>query len=242
MPKAVVAEPGYFKLDLMNNVTAEMTTSHHAALFSFFFSGPLTKDPLILLDLTDLHGSRIRNSTVSVDPQTGRIIGTSTFKPSFGIGSYVAHVCVDFTGPKIRDSGIFIDNRASSSLHNLTLPDREFTNSSPLPGGAWVRFIARQNRAVLARVGISMQNSDKACQNAEREIPDFGFRRIKADARRQWQMKLNRVEASKEGLKDGKLLTSFYSGIYRTMINPQDWTGENPLWKSTEPYFDSFYW
>jgi hypothetical protein len=26
------------------------------------------------------------------------------------------------------------------------------------------------------------------------------------------------------------------------MINPQDYTGENPLWKSKEPYFDSFYW
>lgn len=26
------------------------------------------------------------------------------------------------------------------------------------------------------------------------------------------------------------------------MINPQDYTGENPLWNSDEPYFDSFYW
>lgn len=26
------------------------------------------------------------------------------------------------------------------------------------------------------------------------------------------------------------------------MINPQDYTGENPLWESSEPYFDSFYW
>lgn len=26
------------------------------------------------------------------------------------------------------------------------------------------------------------------------------------------------------------------------MINPQDYTGENPLWQSSEPYFDSFYW
>lgn len=26
------------------------------------------------------------------------------------------------------------------------------------------------------------------------------------------------------------------------MVNPQDYTGENPLWKSAEPYFDSFYW
>lgn len=26
------------------------------------------------------------------------------------------------------------------------------------------------------------------------------------------------------------------------MVNPQNYTGENPLWTSTEPYFDSFYW
>lgn len=38
------------------------------------------------------------------------------------------------------------------------------------------------------------------------------------------------------------MLTNFYTGIYRTMINPQDYTGENPLWSSKEPYFDSFYW
>jgi putative alpha-1,2-mannosidase len=25
------------------------------------------------------------------------------------------------------------------------------------------------------------------------------------------------------------------------MVNPQDYTGENPLWESDEPYFDSFY-
>ncbi|KJR84316.1 alpha-1,2-mannosidase family protein [Sporothrix schenckii 1099-18] len=37
------------------------------------------------------------------------------------------------------------------------------------------------------------------------------------------------------------MLRNFYSGIYRTMINPQDYTGENPLWSSSEPYFDSFY-
>lgn len=41
---------------------------------------------------------------------------------------------------------------------------------------------------------------------------------------------------------NSSLLTNFYSGIYRTMINPQDYTGENPLWESSEPYFDSFYW
>ena len=37
------------------------------------------------------------------------------------------------------------------------------------------------------------------------------------------------------------LQTVFWSGAYRSMISPQDYTGENPLWKSDEPYYDSFY-
>lgn len=49
------------------------------------------------------------------------------------------------------------------------------------------------------------------------------------------------IRVSRHGV-NSSLLTNFYSGIYRTMINPQDYTGENPLWSSNEPYFDSFYW
>jgi hypothetical protein len=49
------------------------------------------------------------------------------------------------------------------------------------------------------------------------------------------------IRVSRNGVKDS-VLTNFYSGIYRTMVNPQNYTGENPLWKSSEPYFDSFYW
>lgn len=48
------------------------------------------------------------------------------------------------------------------------------------------------------------------------------------------------IKVSPAGV-EGSLLTNFYSGIYRTMVNPQNYTGENPLWESSEPYFDSFY-
>ncbi|KKY18341.1 putative glycoside hydrolase family 92 protein [Phaeomoniella chlamydospora] len=36
-------------------------------------------------------------------------------------------------------------------------------------------------------------------------------------------------------------MTTQSYGIYRTFVNPQNYTGENPLWQSSEPYFDSFY-
>ena len=116
------------------------------------------------------------------------------------------------------------------------------TNSFPLPGGAWVRFAVRSESAVLARVGLSMISVDQACSNAEREIADFDSEKVKNDAQQQWRQKLGSIRVSMDGIQDEGLLTSFFSGVYRTMISPQDYTGENPLWQSSEPYFDSFYW
>lgn len=33
----------------------------------------------------------------------------------------------------------------------------------------------------------------------------------------------------------------FWSGVYRSALSPQGYTGENSLWDSTEPYYDSYY-
>jgi hypothetical protein len=41
---------------------------------------------------------------------------------------------------------------------------------------------------------------------------------------------------------DTSLITNFYSGIYRTMVNPQNFTGVNPIAPADEIWFDSFYW
>jgi hypothetical protein len=49
------------------------------------------------------------------------------------------------------------------------------------------------------------------------------------------------ITVDAEGVSS-ELRTVFWSGVYRTMISPQDYTGENPLWDSDEPYYDSFYW
>lgn len=92
-----------------------------------------------------------------------------------------------------------------------------------------------------ARVGLSFISSERACSNAESEIPDFDFEATRSKATKAWQDKLAPIRVSREGV-NSSLLTNFYSGIYRTMSNPQDYTGENPLWESNEPYFDSFYW
>lgn len=94
---------------------------------------------------------------------------------------------------------------------------------------------------VHARVGLSFISSEQACGNAEAEIPDFDFNKTYTAAVDLWTQKMAPIRVSRNGI-NSSTLTNFYSGIYRTMVNPQDYTGENPLWNSTEPYFDSFYW
>ena len=239
---SVSARPGNFGLELTSGISVAMTAAQHTALFRFTFppsaqSGQAAQ-PLILQDLTDLSDSRQDNGSVSVDAKTGRITGSARFLPSFASGNYVLYFCTDFSGSDIVDNGVFVDSRASVDVKNLTIS--RSINGYPLPGGAFVRFKSGA-APILARVATSFVSSEQACSHAEAEIPDFDFDAVSTAATAAWRQKLSPIKASTTGV-DPSQLTNFYSGIYRTMINPQNYTGENPLWKSSEPYFDSFYW
>ncbi|BCR86135.1 glycoside hydrolase family 92 protein [Aspergillus chevalieri] len=239
-PNSVTASPGYFGLTMNSGIMVDMTASHHTSLFRFRFPNESdASSPLILLDLTDLSDSRQDNGTISVDPSTGRMMGHARFLPSFGSGSYVPYFCADFQSEAgLRDNGIFVNSRASTEVKKLNIS--RSINGYPLPGGAFVRFNYTSDQTIQARVGTSFISSEQACKNAEAEVPDFNFPGTHSVALGMWTEKMAPIRVSRKGV-NSSLLTNFYSGIYRTMINPQDYTGENPLWNSTEPYFDSFY-
>ncbi|KAH7379775.1 glycoside hydrolase family 92 protein [Cadophora sp. MPI-SDFR-AT-0126] len=245
----VVAKPGYFAVSLNTSIHAEMTVTNHTALYRFNFpsrsSNPtyqnqtmLPYSPLILVDLTDLPDS-ITNGVVQVNETTGRLTGSGTFSPSFGIGNYNLSFCADFSGAQLRDTGVWINNRAGSQPKAVKRV-ADGVNSPPLPAGAWTQFHPPPNDQILARVGVSFISVKKACHNAETEIPDFGFDEVRSTAEAAWREKLSVIEVDATGVSED-LQTVFWSGTYRSMISPQDYTGENPLWKSTEPYYDSYY-
>ncbi|KAL1902491.1 hypothetical protein Sste5346_001472 [Sporothrix stenoceras] len=324
--KSVTAKPGLFGIAMDTGIYVNMTVTHHTALFKFTFpangtvtgmytdknnashtisyTGPV--EPLILQDLSDLSDSRQDNATINVDPTTGRITGSGRFLPSFGSSSYVLYFCTDFHGATIQDSAIYVNNRASTDVHNVTIS--RSINGYPLPGGAFVRFTSGTS-PITARMATSFISSEQACAHAEKEIPSFDFDAVAQAATDAWRTKLspiritvgdfsgalalqNQTNATASMVPPPKpppptsttgtfhanpthrpmapngtapnfanatffgndtrpaavafmdpddMLRNFYSGIYRTMINPQDYTGENPLWSSDEPYFDSFY-
>jgi len=63
---------------------------------------------------------------------------------------------------------------------------------------------------------------------------------VHTEARAQWNDLLSRVQVDTTGVPK-ETIQLFYSSLYRTHISPADYTGENPKWNSTEPYYDSFY-
>ena len=241
---SALAEPGYFTVTLNTSIKAEMTVSNHSVLYKFTFpskpvamktgtKGKVLLEPLILADLTDLSDSR-GTANISVDAKTGRITGSGQFNPSFGIGSYILHFCTDFDGASIKDTGVFRNNRAGNDPKSLSAY-ADGTTSPPTPAGAWVQFNKPdQNNEILARVGVSFISRDQACSNAEKEIPKFDFDGLRKAATAAWAKKFSVVTIDPKGVNE-TLQKVFWSGMYRSMISPQDYTGENPLWKSKEP-------
>lgn len=218
-----------------------MTTAMHTSLFEFTFPDTPsfvndTGSPLILMDLTDLSNSRQDNASISVDPATGRMTGNGRFLPSFGSGNYVAYFCADFSGSAIRDTGIYVDSRGSADVQSLQIS--RSINGYPLPGGAFVRFV--DSSPVSVRVGLGFLSAEQACDNAETEIPAFDFNATRSAAANAWRGKLSPISVSTTGVNHS-LVKSFYSGIYRTMVNPQNYTGNVPIVSRDTIWFDSFY-
>jgi putative alpha-1,2-mannosidase len=249
---SVYAAPGYFTVNLTNTVQAEMTATQRAVLYRFGFDGEREVDvrrvegdevvkgvpysPVVVVDLVDLMNSRSTGG-IQVYPESGRVVGQGSYGPSFGAGKYEAYFCADFRGAVIRKTGTFTTNEAVEEPKFMDSVGAGFhmpTGSA----GAWLQFEPPANNSLLARVGVSFISVDQACENAEREIPDWHFERVESDARKEWRKKLGAIEVDATGVSE-ELQTTFWSGLYRTMLSPQNYTGENPLWNSTEPYYDS---
>ncbi|KAF1834989.1 hypothetical protein BDW02DRAFT_579169 [Decorospora gaudefroyi] len=221
---SVEARPGYFGITMGNDIHADMAVSEHAALFRFDFS---RQNASITIETED--GS-----------ETGRMKGNGSFLPSFGAGSYMAYFCLDISGGMIRDSGVWFNNRAGTEPKELYVT-RGF-NLFYIQAGGFIRFQGALSGPILARMGLSFISTEQACQNAEREIPgsDFDFDGLVTSAEDAWRAKLAPISIETGGVSES-LQVNFWRAVYRTMISPQNYTGENPHWQSDEPHFDSFY-
>ncbi|QRV87315.1 glycoside hydrolase family 92 protein [Ceratobasidium sp. AG-Ba] len=236
-----VAEPGYFATKLVSGVVVELTSTRRAALHRYTFPKS-SKEPRILVDITNDGQQSATEPFTIIDTTTGRVKGGASFAGSFGPGRYKAYVCVDVKGDgfetNVAEYGVWQGNSAVKGSVKLS----QLYLGSVNEAGSLITYTpsSGSNTTLLVRVGVSFISAEQACKSAEEEIPDFGFDRIRAESRVKWNELLGRVRVDETGV-DKNTTALFYSSMYRTAIVPANYTGENPKWSSSSPYFDSYY-
>ncbi|HUA93254.1 MAG TPA: GH92 family glycosyl hydrolase [Terracidiphilus sp.] len=103
---------------------------------------------------------------------------------------------------------------------------------------AWLSFHPDGDRPVLMKIGISFLSAEQARKNLLAEIPGFDFEAVHSAAVAAWNEALSKVELKGETPEQAQM---FYTALYHAMLMPTDRTGENPLWTSSEPYYDDYY-
>lgn len=103
--------------------------------------------------------------------------------------------------------------------------------------GALLRFTDKLT--VNMKLGISFLSTNKAKHNVENEIPHWNFDSVRKDLVNEWEKLVCKIEIDESAPLAYKRM--FYTGLYHAMLMPVDRTGENPLWKSDEPYYDDYY-
>ena len=100
---------------------------------------------------------------------------------------------------------------------NITSGNSTFGHTTFGEYGALVTFDSRPNPSdgtvsILARIGVSLLSKERACVNAEEEIPDFDFDRVRETARETWNELLGRFEVdADESQRDAAVL--LYSSV-----------------------------
>ncbi|KAF8624690.1 hypothetical protein AX17_007021 [Amanita inopinata Kibby_2008] len=249
------ASPGYFSTNLTNDIRVELTATRRTALHRYTFPEG-TAQPRIIVDITNDGLLSSLDPVMSFDPSTAQVKGGATFSASFGPGTYKLYTCVTFKGDgydlgspteygiwlgdfpvegatDIREVyyGKFHGFQTQTSKGSSDQLGALFT-FKPAPGGG--------KTSIYVRAGVSYISSDQACANAEKEIPDYDFDGVHRDSRAQWNDVLGRIQVDTTDVPR-EAVELFYSSFYRTHISPADYTGENPKWVSSEPFYDSFY-
>lgn len=93
---------------------------------------------------------------------------------------------------------------------------------------------------VTSRVGVSFISTEQACQNVEAQIPAGTTRETLTDQTKEaWNNQvLSKITTTDTNTTNKELL---YTSLYHMNIIPTNKTGENPLWTSTEPYYDDIF-
>ena len=232
------ASAGFYSVTLARyGVGVEITASRRSAIYRFRY--PAEAQSNLLFDVSHFLVSGMRTGEFQILTASDvRILSPTEVAGSTSVKGGWNKQPVPYTvyfyartNTPAESWGTWLDGK-------LTSGSKDATGGAQSKCGAWLSFPAQTSRTVLMKIGISFISVDQARRNLETEIPAFDFEAVHASAVAEWNHALHNVEI--EGATPEQM-RMFSTALYHTMLMPTDRTGENPLWKSAEPYYDDYY-
>ncbi|KAE8450531.1 hypothetical protein EG329_006262 [Mollisiaceae sp. DMI_Dod_QoI] len=230
-----VATVGYYKSSLGSNITVELAATSRAGYYQYTFPrGTLSS---VVVDVSHVLPS-YRKMGISQNYVGGNI---STFDNRYeGYGDYnngwnrAPNWRIYFCGYFDATASVktFVGRNATTNM--LASYDTTSSIASSARLGAVFTF---NTTTVTSRVGISFISTNQACSNVNTQIPaGTTLQSLVADAKGVWNDQvLSKVTTTETDRGNLQLL---YSSMYHMHLLPSNRTGENPLWISSEPYYD----
>lgn len=232
-----ITSVGYFKASLGSNITVELGATARAGFYQYRF--PESKGtPNVVVDVSHVLASYRKqglsqnylggNITVSKD---GHYEGFGDYNNGWNRApDWRIYFCGYFESPATVKT--FIGTSLNGSI--VASYSEEKSASSKTRLGAIFSFTTT---TVTSRVGVSFISSAQACENVNSQIPPgTKLSTLTRDAKNIWNnevlSKFTTTETNKTNLQ------LLYSSLYFMHLLPSNRTGENPLWASSEPYYD----
>lgn len=225
------SEVGVYSVDLTRyNTSVRLSASRSAAIHEYTF--PATDKANVLVDLGSFLSSNERQEFVGSEIRilsNTEVEGYSRIRGGWNIGrAYTVYFYAKFEHPATA-FGTWKSGKLSPNVKS------QFDSNEKT--GAYFTFDTRKNKTIRVKVAISYMGVNKALFNAG-EIATWNLDMVKAKAENEWNKILSQVKVE-GGSEESKKI--FYSSVYRIFLQPTNYKGENPLWKSDKPYYGDYH-
>ena len=238
---AEINHPGYYATRLTRyNTLAELTSTRRVGLHRYTF--PAAKESHLTLNISHClqQGNRFLSRSTSSGGRSSHFV---SHHEAEGVGRYAGgwnkggEYAVYFD--MVLDTPALTTRTWTGSEDHLgvrrqaSIATSHSVPSSTLP-------VTRAGQVVQAKVAISFISVDQARATLQQEAPGWSFNAVRAASSHTWNQALSLNLSSCMERVNAKRI-QFYTAMYHTMLMPTDRTGENPNWKSSEPYYDDYY-
>lgn len=243
-----VASPGSYRAVMTSGITVDLAASARAGLYQYTFPTNATANNIIVdvshfLPAPDREylSQHYRGGSINVSSNADRTglsyQGSGTYNNGWNLSpAWTVYFCGHFDSPGTVQT--FTGTNSTSTVVDK-YPAGDVVSNTTARVGAVFTF-NKSETVVTSRVGVSFISTAQACYNVENEVPAGTTQAtLAAQTRTLWNDNvLSTITTTDTNTTRLQLL---YTSMYHMLLLPQNKTGENPLWVSSEPYYDDIF-